>query len=376
MLTPYDDFPVHQTAEPVAVPASGDPNHYDRYFFNGYTGDGNVFFAAAMGHYPNRGVIDAAFSVVTAGIQRSVFASGLMPLDRSTAVGPIGVEVEEPLRRLRLVVAPNDFGLTADLVFDARTAAVAEPRTTAINGTRRTMDTTRLTQWGSWSGQLSVDGGLVSLGTDAVLGTRDRSWGQRGIGPQAPTNFPPALPQIFWLWAPLHFDDLCTHLALFEHADGHRWLEQGLVVPVLGAGQPTWGDTVVVEHLAGVDYDIEWQEGTRTAARASLELRHRTGTSDTIELEPLVTFRMRGIGYFHPVWGHGANHGTLEVGGESLVLSDVDPLDPTCIHVQTLCRARYADRLGVGVLEQLAFGDHAPSGLRGMVDGYRAGGAQ
>ena len=49
MLTPYDDYPIHQTADPVAHPSSADPNHYDRYFFNGFSRDGSLFFAAAMG---------------------------------------------------------------------------------------------------------------------------------------------------------------------------------------------------------------------------------------------------------------------------------------------------------------------------------------
>ena len=89
MLSPLDDYPVHQTAAPIAQPASGDRNHYDRYFFNGYDPDGEVFFAAAMGHYPNRHVVDAAFSVVHAGVQRSVLASGRMDLQRSSRVGPI-----------------------------------------------------------------------------------------------------------------------------------------------------------------------------------------------------------------------------------------------------------------------------------------------
>ena len=40
------------------------------------------------------------------------------------------------------------------------------------------------------------------------------------------------------------------------------------------------------------------------------------------------------------------------------------------IHVQALCRARWGTRTGWGVVEQLAIGPHAPSGLRGLVDGY------
>ena len=64
MLSSFDDFPVHQTSLPIAQTASADLNHYDRYFFNGYTRDARLYFAAAMGLYPNRHVADAAFSVV------------------------------------------------------------------------------------------------------------------------------------------------------------------------------------------------------------------------------------------------------------------------------------------------------------------------
>jgi len=77
----------------------------------------------------------------------------------------------------------------------------------------------------------------------------------------------------------------------------------------------------------------------------------------------MYTFRMRGIGYMHPQFPHGANHGELEVGGESIALDDFVPTDPSSIHIQTLCKVRMGDKGGVGVLEQLAFGPHAPTGL-------------
>lgn len=60
MITPFDDYPIHSSAAPVAHPATSDPNHYDRYWFNGMTRDGGLFFSAAMGHYPVRNIVDAA----------------------------------------------------------------------------------------------------------------------------------------------------------------------------------------------------------------------------------------------------------------------------------------------------------------------------
>lgn len=372
MLTPFDDFPVHQTGDPIAHTASGDPNHYDRYFFNGFEREGAFMLGGAMGHYPNRGVIDAAFSITIDGIEHSVFASGLMPADRSTSVGPLSIEIIEPLRSLRFVVAPNERGITADLVFRARTAAIEEPKQTIVRDGRLMMDYTRLTQWGTWEGTVTIGDRTVVVNGESTFGVRDRSWGVRGVGVQAPTNFPPAAPEVFWLWAPLHFDDICTHLALFERADGTRWMESALVVPVLEtADSPTWGDVPKPEELESVRYELQWQVGKREMETAALEVTHADGVVDRIEFEPLYTFRMRGIGYMHPHWAHGSVHGQLEVGGESIALADFDPLDPSCIHIQTLCKVRMGSREGIGVLEQLAFGPHAPTGLTGVVDGYQ-----
>ena len=62
VLTKGDDYPIHQTADPIAY-AGTDRNFYDRYFFNGYApgvGD-DGFLAVAMGVYPHLNVIDASF---------------------------------------------------------------------------------------------------------------------------------------------------------------------------------------------------------------------------------------------------------------------------------------------------------------------------
>ena len=80
---------------------------------------------------------------------------------------------------------------------------------------------------------------------------------------------------------------------------------------------------------------------------------------------------MRGIGYSHPYWGHGSNHGELETGRESIVLGDFEPLDWSSIHVQNVVRATMGDRTGIGVLEQIAIGPHKPSGLTGLLEGHR-----
>ena len=64
MLNRLDDYPIHQTPEPIAHPASSDPNVYDRTWFNGYHTDGTGYFRFGTAVYPHRGILDAHFSVV------------------------------------------------------------------------------------------------------------------------------------------------------------------------------------------------------------------------------------------------------------------------------------------------------------------------
>ncbi len=363
MLTRFDDYPVHQTAEPIAQPATGDRNVYDRYFFNGYTRAGDLFFAAALGVYPNRRVMDAAFSVVRGGRQWVVRASRLAPLERAeTTVGPITVEVVEPLRVLRLRVADNAHGLTADLTFHARTAPIEEPRFTHRVAGRLVMDSTRLTQFGAWDGRIGVDGATVPIAPAHVLGSRDRSWGIRVCG-EPEGGAPGMLPQFFWLWAPINFDDVCVHFDVNEDGDGRRWHANGNLVRVGDF------DAAAVEYAASVDHRVRWRPGTRRAAAAAIVVTPWRRDPLTIELEPLFAFQMRGLGYLDPEWGHGMWKGDQAVGGEVWTLADLDPLDPRHVHVQQVCRARMDGREGIGVLEQLVLGPHAPSGFRSILDG-------
>jgi hypothetical protein len=372
MLTRFDDYPIHQTPEPVAHASTGDRNFYDRYFFNGYTRDGSLYFGAALGLYPNRNVIDAAFSVVEDGVQTSLHASARAPQERGeTRVGPIAVEVLEPMRRLRLRVTPNDAGLEADLVFEARSEAVEEPRFTARDGGRVVMDSTRFTQWGGWSGSLSAEGRRAALRPAEALGSRDRSWGVRRIGEAeggAPSR---SEPQFFWLWAPLHFDGFCTHFDVNEDGDGRPWHWNGNRVPALAVAGGALDGLAAAERMASVAHRIDWEPGTRRARRAELVLGPLRGAPLEIELEPLLTFQMLGIGYFHPQWGHGLWKGDAAVGSERWKLADLDPLDLRHIHVQQLCRARCGRESGLGVLEQLVLGRHAPSGFTALFDGAR-----
>ena len=64
VLSKFDDYPIHQTSQPIAIPVSGDRNVYDRYWFNGYQDDGEFYFGIGAALYPNLGILDGGFSIV------------------------------------------------------------------------------------------------------------------------------------------------------------------------------------------------------------------------------------------------------------------------------------------------------------------------
>lgn len=356
MLTKGDDYPLHQRPEPVAT-AGSDRNFYDRYFFNGYNRDGDLFFASAFGVYPHLGIMDAALSVSLPERQLSIFASRQMADGErmDTAVDPIAVEVIEPLRELRLVLAANDGPLAADLVMRGRAPPIEEPRFTHRVGTRTVMDATRLTQAVMWEGWIEVESERHDV--SAWWGTRDRSWGIRPVG--APDAQPPGeAPQFYWLWSPLNF----RHHALFFHtnddAQGRPWNRAARLVD-LNSGRET--ELALAPHLG-------FKPGSRNAASARLE-----GEGVRVDLELGRNFHMTGIGYGHPARGHGMYQGAHNVAHEELRLCDADLGAPIFNHVQALAAATLrlpdgGEHKGRGVLEQLFIGPHEPSGFKKLFD--------
>jgi hypothetical protein len=372
MLTKFDDYPVHQVPQPIAEPASADRNVYDRYWFNGYAEDGEYYFGIGAALYPNLQIADCGFSIVRGGEQHAFHASRRASGEPSeTVVGPFRIEIQDPMRRLRVVIDDNETGLACDLTFLARSACVEEGRQTIRAGGRLLMDSTRFAQFGRWQGTIRYAGQTVRVDPRRVYGTKDRSWGVRPVGDPDPGGAPPTeLPQFFFLWSPIHWRDRCTHFGIFEHADGRVWHFDGAITPAYDSPEAIPGvtdPTTVV--LAQGAHRLTYVPGTRLARSAEIVLVEPGGTRHEISLEPLICFRMKGIGYTHPEWGHGRWKGELAIAGESW---KTDALDLGAVenqHVQQVVRARLRDEVGIGVLEQFAIGPYRPYGLTGLLDG-------
>lgn len=360
VLSRGDDYPIHQTAEPIAYSGT-DRNFYDRYFFNGYAPDGSGFFALAFGVYPQLDIVDAHFSFVRGDTQHCIHASAELGMERmDLRCGPISIEVVEPLHALKVTVEETD-GIAAEFVFTGRAFPIEEPRFTHRLGLRAFMDYTRMTQNGHLTGWISLDGERHSL-AQGTAGTRDRSWGIRPIGAKDPQPIPGhQLPGFFWQWTPINFDDGSLFFHVNNDEYGEAWNTRAAWAPD-GADARDIGEGVgsMRTRLAP---DTRWPSG----GTLSLAVK---GAPEQVTFEPLGRFQMRGIGYTHPEWSHGMHHGPLRVVREDIDLAGLDPLKPENVHVQIPVRVTGSDgRSGIGVFEQLIMGPFAPLGLTGMLDG-------
>jgi hypothetical protein len=300
--------------------------------------------------------------VVRDGVEIALHASRWLNMERmDLTVGPIAIEVVEPLKVLRLIVDAPEQRIKADITFTARGEPIEEPRFTRRNGPRTFMDYTRLTQNGRYTGWIEVDG--VRESVDAFVGTRDRSWGVRPVGARDSQDLaPPVPPQFFWLWSPTNFDAGSFFFHTNDDERGTAWNRRAVWQP---DGHPG-------RHIDDPEVKVEWKSGTRHAASATVTLGTK-GQQRVITYTPVYEFLMLGLGYTHPKWSHGLNHGELAVEREEFVLKDVDVRMPHHLHVQALCDVNYSENGGPplhgrGVFEQLAIGPHAPSGFEAMLD--------
>jgi hypothetical protein len=355
VLSKADEYPIHQTPEPIAY-AGTDRNFYDRYFFNGYAPDGSGFFALAFGVYPHLDVADAHFSFIRDGKQYSLHASVELNMERmAMRVGPIAIEIIEPLNRIKVTIDETD-GIAGEFEFTARSHPIEEPRFIHRIGPRAFMDYTRMTQNGHYCGWISLDGDRQDM-VSGTAGTRDRSWGVRPVGTRdLQPNPSQPVPSFFWQWTPLNLEDGALFFHINADTGGEGWNTRAAwVADGGGADDVREGNGVLASTL---EPETRWPAGG--ALNVEVE-----GAPKSLTLEPVQRFQMKGLGYTHPEWGHGLHHGPLKVEREEYDLAALDPALLENRHVQILCRVG-GDASGLGVFEQLILGPYAPLGIEGI----------
>lgn len=348
MLSSMDDYPLHQIADVMRYTATSDRNFYDRYYFNMHNCSDELFVVFGLGQYPTLGVQDA-FLLVRHGESHKVIRGSRTIADRADiTVGPMRIEVVEGLKKLRIVVEPNEYGVEMDVVWDGAHEAFLEPRHYIRKHGRVLFDSMRFAQLGRWSGQLKVGDKTWNVSPDNWIGSRDRSWGIRPIGEAEPAGIHAGTPSMegMWNYFPMLFDDFALHYIVNEHNDGTRTTEEAVRIWNDPEREPEWLGSPVHQHTFNhaAPFTANIQEGVvlfPDAPEGPLELR---GT-------PLLqTYLTAGTGYgLEADWRHGMYQGDLVVQGlDWHVERDKEKMLGL---VETPARFQLGDQIGYGMME-------------------------
>ncbi|HEX4017822.1 MAG TPA: hypothetical protein VHX15_13900 [Frankiaceae bacterium] len=300
-VTSWDDFPVHQSSNWIAHPATSDRNFYDRYYFNCFDTRGEYIAIMGLGQYPNLGVTDAFVTVRLGEEQHVVRASRPLGDRADISVGPFRIEVIEPLKKLRFLAEPTEHTVAMDLTWEGVGPAVAEPNQFIRHGSRVMFDTQRLAQMGSWSGTLNVGGRDLKVDPATTWGSRDRSWGVRPVGEKEPDGIRQGANVMgggMWSYFPMRFEDHSIYYICSERADGVRTLEQA---------ERVWLDGRI-EQLGRTEHNHHFEAGIRLLTGSTISF---PDAGFEIRATPLLAnFLAVGTGYgLEADWRHGMYQG-------------------------------------------------------------------
>jgi hypothetical protein len=216
-----DELLVHQIANTFDVAEQSDQGWTEKIWASVGRKDGSLQVDFGIGKYANRNVIDGFAGAARDTAQWTVRASRELSCAPDTVgVGPLRYEVVEPLRKVRLVLEPNDVQPVAfDLVYEATLPAFFEDRDLGIDEQGRVvMDTVRFHQAGTATGTLTVDGIEHAVEPDDWFAFRDRSWGVRQYVGVAATDLPPVWRENFMSNLQMHWSPL-----VLRRADGSTY---------------------------------------------------------------------------------------------------------------------------------------------------------
>ena len=147
-----------------------------------------------LGKYANRNIVDGFAGVQIGTQQRTVRASRVLSADLdSVNVGPLGYEVLEPYKAIRLTLAENTAQpVRFELTFQATMPAFFENRDVVVHEGRTASDVIRFHQPGTVSGWVEIDGTRHEVNPEEWFGFRDRSWGVREHVGLDPADLVPA----------------------------------------------------------------------------------------------------------------------------------------------------------------------------------------
>lgn len=288
-------------AAPFGEAATSDPHFNDGYYFSAYSAEAAAYVFCGMRVHANNNVMDGYAGAIHGSRQTGIRFSRELRGSHELRVGPLSVTHLEPMRRLRIALAPNPSGVAFDLEWSATAPAFLEARHFTRRYGRVTNDLVRYSQTGRASGSVNVPGREHTAA--GWFGARDHSWGIRQMmGPDdrpRGTQKEPGDPRGLRLWVPFEVGDHAGFFHLHEDRDGRRLDMEGRLWALDGSWESAVRD---------VEHEIEYGAGRRLVG-ARFRVGDATGrVRDYTARLAMPASRPMGFGYSRG-WSDGGNPG-------------------------------------------------------------------
>lgn len=350
VLTRFDEFPRHQIGNTFDTVADGSPHWSDGFYFTMGDDDGRVAWFMGLRLHANNDVVDAFTCISSEGRQYNMrWSRRLRPRIDDLDCGPVSMEIVEGLRVIRLVGAPNDYGIAFDLLWEGTSPPYLEEHVRVVSNGRLVTDRSNYDQGCRVTGWIEFGGRRVEV--DGWSGVRDHSWGlgnQTG-GPRSPVVAPPpraAAPPGLRQWCVFNLPDRSIFWQ-FHHRGGRRpfgMLETRCMYH--------YGDERESFSYTDFDYEVSFVEtdgrATTRLAEVTVHLTTPSGAVESYRAQPIsYPVYLQGGGYhsgFDDELGRGVYRGDQHHEGEIWEIDRV--IGISCPKPITLNRWHYAEAWG------------------------------
>ena len=355
MLLGMDEYPYHQFTNTFAAVVGSDPQWNDGHYVTLCDADGLVCLTSNVRLYQNNDVLDGFVCIRHEGRQYNVRLSRrLRPNMDHLGVGPLRIELPEPMRALRLSLDENDVlgdhGISLDVVCRTTAGPHLDPiETTRIDGRliseRATYEVT-----GECSGWVRIGDRRIELTTASFF--RNHSWGYQpgrgGARAGAPSGAPRRMPGLRQ-WVLFHLPD-----------HGGYYFSDPRPRAAAGQGVIMVGDRSIA--VQSVQQDLQFYDGGRRLRAGTFQLTDADGAAHSYAVEDLGWVYCQGGGYFGGFddgLGQGVYRGDYHAEGEVWDVSHPTQIVDAAGHTfefdhawaESFVRVRKGDASGLGHFE-------------------------
>lgn len=290
MLLGLDEYPFHQVTDTFAAVAGSDPSWNDGHYVCAADQAGTVAFTSNLRLYANNDVLDGFVCLRHDGRQYNVRVSRrLRPKMDDLRVGPLSLDIVEPLQTVRLVLDDNDVGIRVDITCHTANVPYMGPvEIRRIDGRllseRATYEIT-----GECEGSVEVAGEEITLDRQTSSFFRNHSWGYqpprggpRLYGAPTPSKRVPGTRQWVLFHVPGHHGGF-----FFTDPSGRAAAGRGAILRDDG-----------VVPVASIDDDLEFYPGGRRLKSGTFRLTTTGGEVHDYDFRDLGWVYCQGGGYF------------------------------------------------------------------------------